>query len=85
MMLSYFPDDVTEHYQVKDKVGAKGFVDVKIMKGMYGLLHAGIIAQKLLEERLNKHGYHQSKFTPGFWTHESRPICFSPSGRQLWS
>ena len=44
---------------------------------MYGLPHAGIIAQKLLEERLAKHGYHQSKTTPGFWTHEWRPICFS--------
>ena len=78
MKLSYFPEDVIEHYQLKDKVDAKGFVYVKIMKGMYGLPHAGIIAQKLLEERLNKHGYHQSKFTPGFWTHESRPICFFP-------
>ena len=79
--LSYFPEDVIEHYQLKDKVDAKGFVYAKIMEGMYCLLHAGIIAQKLLEERLNKHGYHQSKFTPGFWTHESRPIYFSPSGR----
>ena len=57
---------------------------VKIMKGMYGLPHAGIIAQKLLEERLHKHNYHRSKFAPGFWTHESRPICFFPRGRLLW-
>ena len=66
MKLSYFQDDVIEHYQLKDKVDAKDFVYVKIMKGMYGLPHVGIIAQKLLEERSNKHGYHQSKFTPGF-------------------
>ena len=76
MKLSYFPEDAVEHYQLKDKVDSKGFVFVKIVKGMYGLPHAGIIAQKLLEERLNEHGYHQSNFTPGFWTHESRPICF---------
>ena len=44
---------------------------------MYGLPHAGIIAQKLLEKRLNSHGYFQSKLTPGFWKHESRTICFS--------
>ena len=44
---------------------------------MYGLPHAGIIAQKLLEERLAKHGYHQSDKTPGLWTHVWRPISFS--------
>ena len=77
MKLSYFPDDVVQHYKLQEKVDSKGFVFVKITRGMYGLPHTGIIAQKLLEERLNDHGYHQSKFTPGFWTHESRPICFS--------
>ena len=23
------------------------------------------------------HGYHQSRFTPGLWTYEWRPICFT--------
>ena len=77
MKLSYFPDDMIKHYKLKDKVDSKGFVYVKIVKGMYGLPHAGIIAQKNLEERLNKRGYYQSKYTPGFWKHESHPICFS--------
>ena len=62
MKLSYFPDNMVEHYNLKDKVDSKGFVYVKIVKGMYSLPHAGIIAQKLLEERLNKHGYYQSKY-----------------------
>ena len=44
---------------------------------MYGLPQAGILAQKLLEERLNDEGYFQSKITPGFWTHKWRPICFT--------
>ena len=44
---------------------------------MYGLPQSGILAQELLEERLKKKGYHQSKITPGFWTHEWRPICFT--------
>ena len=44
---------------------------------MYGLPHAGIISQQLLEKRLAKHGYRRSKTTPGFWTHDWRPICFS--------
>ena len=44
---------------------------------MYGLPQAGIIAQQLLEERLAKVGYHQSKIVPGLWTHETRDICFT--------
>ena len=44
---------------------------------MYGLPHAGIIAQKLLEERLAKHGYCQSDHIPRLWIHDWRPISFS--------
>ena len=40
MKLSYFPDDVIEHYKHKGKVDRKGFVYVKIVRGMYGLPHA---------------------------------------------
>ena len=36
-----------------------------------------VLAQQLLEKRLNKEGYHQSELTPGFWTHDWRPISFS--------
>ena len=77
MKLSYFPEDIIEHYQLKDKADKKGFLFVKCVRGMYGLPHAGIIAQQLLEGRLNNHGYSQSTTTPGFWKHKWLPICFS--------
>ena len=76
MKLSTFPDDVIEHCKLKRKVDAKGFIYVKFVKGVYGPPHAGIIAQKLLEERLAKHGYTQSDTTPGYWSHNTRPISF---------
>jgi len=38
---------------------------------------AGILAQELLEQRLNKHGYHQSPITPGLCRHNYRPISFT--------
>jgi len=44
---------------------------------MYGLPQAGILAQELLEKRLNAAGYKQSLNTPGLWTHQWRPICFT--------
>ena len=77
MKLSHFPGDVTEHYNSKDKVDAKGTVYVKCVRGMYGLPHAGIIAQQLLQSRLNHHRYYQSRITPGLWKHKTRPICVS--------
>jgi len=77
LRLANFPEDVIEHYNLREKVDAKGYVYVKCVRGMYGLPHAGIIAQELLTKRLEEHGYYQSDHTPGFWKHKWRPICFS--------
>ena len=44
---------------------------------MYGLPHAGIIAQQLLKKHLKKDGYRQSKTRPGLWQHNTCPISFS--------
>ena len=52
-------------------------VTIRVEKGMYGLPYAGIIAQDLLTERLEKEGYFQSDKTPGLWTHTWRPITFT--------
>jgi hypothetical protein len=36
-----------------------------------------VLAQQLLEQRLNKHGYVQNQAVPGLWTHKTRPISFT--------
>lgn len=77
LKLSDIPDDVIAFYNLNSKATSDGYIYVCIKLGMYGLPHAGIMAQKLLEERLNKKGYFQSKICPGFWKHESRPISFT--------
>ena len=77
MHLSDFPEDVIEHYKLKEKANKDGMVFVEIRKGMYGLPQAGLLAQELLEQRLNKHGYFQSTRTPGLWTHKWRPVQFT--------
>jgi hypothetical protein len=46
-------------------------------KDMYGLPQAELISNELLEKRLNKHGYRQSKSVPGLWMHDTRPIQFT--------
>lgn len=76
MKLSNFPQDLIDEYKLLD-IERNGCVYVEIRKGMYGLPEAGILAQQLLEERLKKKGYTQSEYTPGFWTHEWRPISFA--------
>ena len=71
------PEDVIAHYKLNEIATPEGYIYCEIQKGMYGLPQAGIIAQQLLEERLQKDGYRQSKTTPGLWTHDTRPISFS--------
>jgi hypothetical protein len=71
------PDDVIKHYNLRDKATSDGYIYCKIQKGMYGLPQAGIIAQQLLKERLQKHGYCQSQTTPGLWKHNTHPISFT--------
>ena len=63
-----------EEYNLQNKVINNGYVYVEVWKGMYGLPHSGIIGHHLFEKRLHKHGYHQSKYTSGLWTHAFRPI-----------
>ena len=77
MKLADFPDSIIDQYKLKQKATPEGFVYVAVKKGMYGLPQSGILAQELLETRLNAKGYKQSLHTPGLWTHEWRPICFS--------
>eukprot|EP00957_Ditylum_brightwellii_P020515 1546763-Ditylum_brightwellii.AAC.1 len=44
---------------------------------MYGLPQAGILANKLLKERLATAGYCPTRHTPGLWRHKWRPVTFS--------
>ena len=77
MHLDTIPEQIIKQYKLKEKADKKGCVYVEIRKGMYGLPQAGIIAQELLEERLNARGYCQSQYTPGLWMHKTRSTKFA--------
>ena len=77
MKIELFPQDIIDEYDLTNKVDHNGNVHCEVRRGMYGLPQAGIIAQELLEERLQAAGYSQSKITPGYWKHEWRPISFT--------
>ncbi len=55
------PEEIIKQYNLHEKINSEGYVYIKVRKGMYGLPQAGILAQQLLEKRLNKHGYVQNK------------------------
>ena len=44
---------------------------------MYGLPQLVLLAQQLLEKRLNAEGYNQDTLVRGLWTHTWRPIAFT--------
>ncbi len=77
LCIADMPDNIIKHYNLRDKATPDGYIYCKIQNGMYSLPQAGIIAQQLLEERLQKNGYRQSQTTPGRWKHDTRPISFS--------
>lgn len=77
MKLSDIPEEIITEYKLCDLVEPDDCVYIIIVLGMYGLPHAGLIANELLEKRLNKHGYQQSKLVPGLWSHKWRPIWFT--------
>jgi hypothetical protein len=63
-------------YNLETKI-KNGAVLARIDKGMYGLLQAGILANKLLKQQLEPHGYLKCTHTPGLWKHTSRKLMFA--------
>ena len=77
MKLSDIPDEIIDEYKLRDIATPDGSVYIEANKGMYGLPQAGLLANELLEKRLNEAGYRQSKLVPGLWKHDWRPIQFT--------
>ena len=76
MPLALFPDHIVKQYNLGEKA-KNGFVYLEMRKAIYGLPQAGSLANKLLKERLEPHGYIEVPHTPGLWKHKTRPVQFS--------
>ena len=59
------PDEIITEYDLKKKTTLEGAVYIVANRGMYGLPQIGLLANELLETRLNNRGYFQSKLVPG--------------------
>jgi hypothetical protein len=64
--IAILPDNIIKQYKLQEKV-LDGYIYMEIRKGKYGLLQAGILANKLLKEQLVRHGYFEQPHTPGLW------------------
>jgi hypothetical protein len=74
--VTLIPEEIMREYQLQRLV-KNGNVLARIDNGMYGLPQAGILANKLLKERLTPHGYRECEHTPGLWKHHTRKLLFS--------
>ena len=71
------PNEIIDQYDLRSKADDRGWVYIRIDKGMYGLPQAGRLANDQLAKLLELHGYYQARHTPGLWRHNSRPIKFA--------
>ena len=75
--ISTIPQEIIKEYNLLNIFDNHGFVYVKIVKGMYGLKQAGIIAHKALIHHLSPFRYHPYHHTPDLWQHETRDTIFT--------
>ena len=71
------PKEIINAYNLQGIVNDKGFVYMKICKGMYGLKQAGIISHNELVKHLAPHGYHPVRYTLGLWKHDTGDTIFT--------
>ena len=70
------PEKIIEKYNLWQLVDRNRLVYIEIMKSLYGLPQAGLLANKLLEQRLATRGFYQCQFTLALWQHVWWPITF---------
>ena len=71
------PQEIIDEYNLHQQATVDGSIYIVANRGMYGLPQSGLLANELLEERLTKRGYRQSKLVPGLWKHDWRPVQFT--------
>ena len=69
------PQDFIDEYNLTPYTHTR-WIYFEIIKGCYGPLQAGKLANDLLCTRLNRNGYYETTTKPGLWRHKWRPIMF---------
>jgi hypothetical protein len=67
--ISDIPQDFIDKFKLKG-LDHDGWIYFKICQGCYGLPRAGILANNLLQSRLEVEGFYEAASTPGLWCHK---------------
>ena len=70
----YFPPAIRYRYEIEGLIAADGYLYIKIIKGIYGINQASIIAYNQLISHMEPHGYYPVPFKTGLWEHKTRFI-----------
>jgi hypothetical protein len=63
--LSIIPDEIITKYNLQ-AISVGGWAYLEKRKCMYGLTQAGLLANQLLQQRMDPRGYYPARHTPGF-------------------
>jgi len=72
----YFFEDISQQYNIQNKIASDGFVYIKIKKGMYGLKQAAILAYQNQVKNMKPFGYFTFPSTSGLRRHKNRRTKF---------
>ena len=75
--INIIPQEIIDEYACHKIVSYNRWVYLEIVKGMFLLKQAGIIANVKLTKHLEKFGYHPVRHTPGLWKHNTRATIFT--------
>ena len=70
------PQEFIEMYNLQDKI-KNGYIYMRIIREIYGLLQSGKLANDLLNKRLKEEDYFGVDHTPGLLKHKWRPVWFT--------
>ena len=80
----YFSPAFQQECNIANKIHCNGYVYCKVVKGMYGLKQAAILAYKLLLQRLEKDGHYPIPLTDGLFQHKSMKTVFAQCIDDFW-
>ena len=63
-------------YKLQDRIKS-GYIYMRIIREIYGLLQSGKLANNLLKKRLKEEDYFEVDHTSGLFKHKWRPIWFT--------
>ena len=72
----YVPQQFVDEINLASII-SNGYLYLKVVKDMYGLPQAGILANKLLKTCPAPHGYIECAHMPGLWKHITKQTIFT--------